>query len=199
MTLTPFPCRDNVMRSYFSAFYFSINVGALLSYILSPMFKSNFGYGFCFLVPGLMMAGALGVLMKSKVRMTKNGSSIHTYSNYFALALLAWSRQREYVIIMPGGKGNDDDKASSKPPSSPVALLCRIVSLSTYDKISNLLSPPSASFLSRSLKYPRVNDGNVRDAEDFFRTIKFAALMPAFWMLFDQQGSAWVLQAKRMR
>ncbi|GMH58253.1 hypothetical protein TrRE_jg757, partial [Triparma retinervis] len=115
--------RSVLTTSYFSAFYFSINVGALLSYILSPIFKSNLGYGACFLVPSLMMSGALFILIRNK---------------------------------------------------------------SSYSFLHRALSPPSITPLSISL------------ASDFFRTFKFALLMPAFWMLFDQQGSAWVLQAKRM-
>jgi len=105
-----------------------------------------------------------------------------------ALAVLVRNKEK-YVIIKPGG-GVDKEQ-------SPVVLLGRIVYLSIYDKITNL-STSSPTFLSRSSKYPKVTPTNVADALDFFRTFKFACLMPVFWMLFDQQGSAWVLQAQRM-
>jgi len=43
---------EKFLRRYFSLFYFSINVGALISYIVSPMVRHKFGYGAAFFLPG---------------------------------------------------------------------------------------------------------------------------------------------------
>ena len=154
------------MRLYFSAFYFAINVGALLSYIFSPLAKHYMGYGFAFLFPAIFMAAALAVLVNSKP---------------------------SYVVIKP------DPSA----PTSPVAVILRILMAATTDLLTSCgrsSSTAPRSFLDRATRSSSstINQAEVADAKDFFRTIKFVLLMPLFWMLFDQQGSAWVLQAKRM-
>lgn len=38
----------------------------------------------------------------------------------------------------------------------------------------------------------------VDDVAGFFKVLPIFACFPAFWALFDQQGSAWTLQAKEM-
>ncbi|GMI44901.1 hypothetical protein TrCOL_g3163 [Triparma columacea] len=192
---------DKAMRSYFSAFYFSINVGALLSYILSPLFKSHLGYGVCFLVPSLMMSCALFVLVANR-----SSYVIITPSSDTDTSLTSTNNAR----------AQPSSSSSSSSSSSPVALLGRIVYLSTVDLVSTTFSSLTSSFtsstsssssssstpksfLSRSLlRSSSITPTQVSSASDFFRTTPFVILMPFFWMLFDQQGSAWVLQARRM-
>jgi POT family proton-dependent oligopeptide transporter len=38
----------------------------------------------------------------------------------------------------------------------------------------------------------------VRDAEQALRVVPIMAMLPVFWMLYDQQESVWILQASRM-
>ena len=63
---TSTPTSSSSIRLYFSAFYFAINVGALLSYIFSPIVKHRMGYGFAFLFPAVFMSAALAILTNRK-------------------------------------------------------------------------------------------------------------------------------------
>ena len=62
----PSSSAEDSMRKYFSAFYFAINVGALISYVFSPIVKHYMGYGLAFLLPALFMFSALATLIKNK-------------------------------------------------------------------------------------------------------------------------------------
>ncbi|GMI05446.1 hypothetical protein TrLO_g3080 [Triparma laevis f. longispina] len=163
----PSSSSEDSMRKYFSAFYFAINVGALISYIFSPVIKHHMGYGLAFLLPALFMLSALVTLIKNKAT---------------------------YAIIKP-----DSDSANS-----PVLVIGRILILATSNFVSGGRrvggGRVASSFLDRAtVGNVGITDEQVEDAKDFFRTFRFVLLMPLFWMLFDQQGSAWVLQAKRMK
>lgn len=148
---------------------FSINVGALLSYILSPVFKARLGYGFAFLVPAALMALAVIVLVRGR---------------------------GGYAVVLP--------KRGAGAPDSPVFVLAKVLFFAAASSLRRLFSlsssPPPASFLAGARDGgSSVTAKNVSDASDFFRTARFALLMPFFWCLYDQQGSVWILQARRMR
>ena len=154
------------LRSYFSAFYFSINVGALLSYVLSPLFKQHLGYGFAFTVPAIMMACAVLLLVKNK---------------------------NQYRIVKP----------TTRIADSPVVVVLSVVYHATKHKLTSLLRPPPTpphTFLHHALlSNPTLTLPHVTATLSFFRTLRFVLLMPVFWMLYDQQGSVWILQAQRMQ
>lgn len=65
-----------LMPKVFGWFYFSINLGSMLSAVATPLLLKNFGAGVAFGVPGLLMAVA---------------------------TLVFWLGRREYVHIPPGG------------------------------------------------------------------------------------------------
>jgi dipeptide/tripeptide permease len=144
-------------------------VGALLSYILSPVFKARLGYGFAFLVPAALMALAVIVLVRGR---------------------------GGYAVVLP--------KRGAGAPDSPVFVLAKVLFFAAASSLRRLFdlssSPPPASFLAGARDGgSSVTAKNVSDASDFFRTARFALLMPFFWCLYDQQGSVWILQARRMR
>lgn len=65
--------------------------------------------------------------------------------------------------------------------------------------------PPVASsrvphnWLDRARSDPSVSASQVENAKALWRVLPIFAVLPAFWMLFDQQSSAWILQADQMK
>lgn len=115
----------HLITKIFHWFYFSINVGATLSILLTPIFLKVYGPWLAFGVPGVLMAIALFVF---------------------------WLGRNKFVHIPPSGWKKF--KAETFSPEGKRALL-------------NL-------------------------------TPIFLICVPMFWALFDQTGSAWVLQSDKM-
>jgi dipeptide/tripeptide permease len=60
------PGNINLRANAFLWFYFAINVGSTLSYLLLPIVRNKFGYQVAFAIPAVLMAGALLVFALGK-------------------------------------------------------------------------------------------------------------------------------------
>lgn len=114
-----------LLTQVFNWFYFSINLGAAASTLLTPVLLAKFGPWAAFGLPGVLMAIATFVF---------------------------WLGRKEFIHVPPAGFDKWMDETMSK--AGRRALLN--------------LSP------------------------------LFLIFVPMFWMLFDQTGSAWVLQGDKM-
>ncbi len=112
-----------LLSSTFAMFYFSINLGAFVSTLLTPVLLDRVGPHVAFGLPGLLMLIA---------------------------TIVFWAGRREFVHIPPRGE----------------------------DFVRQLKSREGLAALARL-------------------SVIFA-FVAVFWSLFDQTGSAWVLQAKQM-
>ncbi|MCH7687077.1 MAG: MFS transporter, partial [Planctomycetes bacterium] len=114
---------QHLLPKVFSWFYFSINLGAFLSTLLTPVLLNRFGPSVAFGVPGALMLAATWVF---------------------------WLGRKVFVHIPAGGKES-------------------------------------------------VREAFSKDGITAFKSlIPIYIFVAIFWSLFDQTGSAWVLQAKRM-
>ncbi len=113
----------DLLTRVFGWFYFSINVGALMSILFAEPLLNRFGPRVAFGIPGVLMLLA---------------------------TLVFWAGRNKFVHIPPGG----------------------------------------TAFLREAMSRT-----GLRALGKLFIVYLFIAM---FWALFDQQGSAWVLQAKRM-
>src|SRR5207253_1851177 len=60
------PGKKLLLQSAFLWFYFSINVGALLSQLAMPYLRDHYGYAIAFQFPAWLMVGALAVFALGK-------------------------------------------------------------------------------------------------------------------------------------
>ena len=114
---------QHLMEKVFSWFYFSINLGAFVSTLLTPVLLNKYGPHVAFGVPGILMAIAT-----------------------FAF----WLGRNKFIHVAPAGAGFIKEALSK----SGISTIMRLVSIYVFVAI--------------------------------------------FWSLFDQTGSAWVLQADKM-
>ena len=56
-------CSDSDITSYFAAFYATINIGSLFSYLLMPVARARAGFGVAFLLPLSLLIFATGVFL----------------------------------------------------------------------------------------------------------------------------------------
>jgi len=116
---------QHLLTKIFNWFYFSINLGAAASTILTPILLKNYGPAWAFGVPGVLMAIATFVF---------------------------WLGRNSFIHVPPSGWAKF--KSETFSPEGKRSLLN--------------LAP------------------------------LFLFFVPAFWAIFDQTGSAWVLQAESM-
>ena len=166
---------DNAdVRSFFSCFYFCINVGALLSIFAVPIIRGRYGFGAAFLAPTVFLCFALVVFV---------------------------SKSGEYRMHQAGGGAGED--SSSLSGTFRVLLLLireRVSRRITYAPVRSMVRPNHDAVEDSGPRQqghsPRQLD--VEDAEQLLRLVPVLSLLPIFWMLYDQQGSVWTLQATRM-
>ena len=118
------PDKKHLINKIFSIFYLSINIGAAISSLLTPVLLSRFGPHVAFGVPGVLMLIA---------------------------TIVFWMGKRKFVAIQPVGWN--------------------------YYKNELFSIQGKKALLQLSIIY---------------------AFISIFWSLFDQTGSAWVLQADKM-
>lgn len=153
---------------FFNSFYFCINLGALSSFAIIPIIRAYFGFGAAFLVPTIFMSTALLVFLSQRKRYKHR---IHD---------------------------------SSQPPLSRVLRTCFTLLRSKQPQHHFPLPTTEEKGRTKNSGEPddkpdvvvSTMDHVVReDAQQVFHLMLF---FPIFWMLYDQQGSVWTLQATHL-
>ncbi|CAJ1935196.1 unnamed protein product [Cylindrotheca closterium] len=162
------PSSSLEVQAFFAYFYFCINLGALTSIFLVPIVKARYGFGFAFLAPTIFL--------------------------FFALVAFL-SKRKEYVHHVPGQRGS----------LGSMFWLCGLL---LHERIKEWWRSPQSDYQSIQPS-PRTsppsveqsNEWTAQQLEDANRTLQILpvlSMLPIFWMLYDQQGSVWTLQASRM-
>ena len=207
------------VRSFFSYFYFCINVGAVLSIFLVPIVRGIYGFGAAFLAPTLFLFFAITVFVSmrrqyvGKVHRAGNGDgddeSLYTTFCVFLLLLneqiramdilaccrsgrrqhrqmknvLASGDQSVYIDQTGESRSSEDNEAQQQQEAAETAASTR--------------KNAEESWQCNNLEQ-RFSRQQIHDATAVLHITPILAMLPVFWMLYDQQGSVWTLQATRM-
>jgi proton-dependent oligopeptide transporter, POT family len=176
--------REERIREFFSSFYFCINVGAVCSFAVIPIVRAHFGFGEAFLVPALFMIFALTIFWSQRKRYKYSNMEDSTLTETFQACM---------VIVM--------EQMGRIPRLRQCMASLGIRRFGGHDLVSTLsdedgrlMNDPSTHALSGSLKNQEV----MQDAAQALHVMPILFMFPIFWMLYDQQGSVWTLQASRM-
>ncbi len=223
---------------YFMAFYASINIGSICSYIITPLVRRYAGYTVAFSLSALFLSLAVIVLViprKSYIHVPPTGSMMKEVLRAMCLAcalnggclatsrlsLLAWCQNCRGARSTAAPKdgyaaldGPDDTlpnpatTVASSPSSNPVLpspLVSGKARLSDEDPSARIAAaaddgtdsnanPPHWMDKAAGKFDPEVIHG----AKAMLGETPFFLALPMFWALFDQNGSAFTLQAKSM-
>eukprot|EP01135_Chromosphaera_perkinsii_P005520 Nk52_evm69s352 gene=Nk52_evmTU69s352 len=210
-----------ILSSFFAVFYFSINAGALLSTIFTPMlehdvhcFGSDTCYSLAFGVPALLMLVALILFFAGRKLyiITKPSESDNVIVQVFCIISFALNikfsgvfrrAKTAFAFLLsfkrPKRKTSYILTDSSEQPESSDTMANNLAVTEHYDTTdlawSNVESESTHWLDCAKAKYGR------QGVEDVKRLLKVLVLfipLPAFWMAFDQQGSRWTLQAMKL-
>jgi len=166
--------RQERIREFFNSFYFAINVGALGAFALIPLVRANFGFGASFLIPTISMIVALIIfrLHKRQYKHRTRDESQHSLLEVFVVSF--------WILVERALDTRIVRSISSRP-------MFRHHRVSTADNENDgdLAEDPSSAPV-------------YQDAAQALHLLPLMAFFPIFWMLYDQQGSVWTLQASRM-
>ena len=179
---------DSKVRRFFASFYFCINLGAVTSFAVVPILRAHFGFGLAFLAPTICMGFAL-LLFVSKRHDYRYANGHHhqqqqqSHSNRttnspslgMIIQLCIWLVRKRLSAARRGFP----------------ALLLRI-----FPILRPTRSPLPDNDNNRSARAQR--SVQIQEASQALRVVPIMGLLPIFWMCYDQQGSVWTLQAKRM-
>jgi dipeptide/tripeptide permease len=193
--------QERRIRNFFAFFYFCMNIGALAAYGFIPFVREYNGFGTAFLVCAFcMMFGRTCFLSKRRkyvdstfASSTNDPSSslastivlcckivrqrfLRAVGQWTARGFLVRPLRHETTLLSPDGspKHNGNERLFSN---------CEVTETCCYGACE--MNGMEANGLRR-------------DAEQALRVIPIMAMLPAFWMLYDQQESVWILQASRM-
>ena len=185
---------DDYVREFFNSFYFCINVGALLSFALIPMVRANFGFGAAFFIPTMFMIAALGIFLsqrkvyKHRIR-DSSQPSLFTTLYLCATILFAKSYGNYRQINSSATESIDGDVPGSTVNHPPRAAEDEQPERSVRAKEEDATAENETDVNSTRERW---------DAEQILHIMPLMLFFPVFWMLYDQQGSVWTLQATRL-
>lgn len=189
------------VRAYFAYLYFCTNVGAVTSCGLVPLVREHDGFGMAFLVCAVCMVAGLCCFLSKRHRFVYSSSANKdpsTLASTFALCgtILSQRMSKTFQSWTCGSSVFWFEDTTTQPSL--------ISMLESSDRGARRKS--SSTTKNKDQKDPsygacetkKYDSELVRDAEQALRVIPIMAMLPVFWMLYDQQESVWILQASRM-
>jgi len=160
--------KERLRRMFFSVFYFSINVGAFLSMLLTPLLRSTVSYAAAFGIPALLMGFAILIFWSGRgtyVDRRAVGSFFSTVIKVIVSAVRLRKKESGYInhelVNYRGG------------------------------------SSSSADHWLDAAKL-RCGAEEVEDVKAVIRVCVFLLPAPLFWCMYNQKASTWVFQARQM-
>ena len=179
LTLPPTAMRDEVLRLFFSAFYFAINLGSVFSTIFTPMVRSAFTYFWAFSLPAALMVVALGVFLLGTPKYVHHPPSGNLLTNVMRIIIHAiWPNSSSSSSVSEEGSERPLHKRRSKRQILPAGAVAE------------------RHWLDAAI--PRFGSEAVEEVKLLLRVLVVFLPIPIFWSLFDQQASRWTFQAQKM-
>ena len=162
------PGAEEEIGAFFAVFYFCINVGSVISYIVSPLLRVSAGFGVTFILPTILLTLATLIVYSGKkkyIQQEPGRSPLETLATVARSAMRVRKQRRATT-----GSADDID---------PDTLVKR-------------------HWMEAARGQPGCGDQDIQDTIAVWRMVSILATLPVFWTLYDQQGSAWTLQADSM-
>eukprot|EP00741_Cyanophora_paradoxa_P019951 tig00021179_g19256.t1 len=160
--------QDVELNRFFSWFYISINVGALISMFVVPIVRAKASYSLAFALAALLMFVALFLFVL--------GRRVAGYVEKPPQGNVMGQVARVLLFSLKGRRAIGSAQAgAASAPRGPA---------------------PRGSWLDAAR--PRYGDHIVDAMQDLGRVALIFAPVPVFWSLYDQQSSTWTFQASHM-
>lgn len=184
----------NAIGYYFRVFYFCINIGSVVSFIVSPFLRSEFGYGIAFGVPCVLLALATVVFWSARRQYIIRRPDGSIFTSLVHTLRCAWRARRVHTSVVHSSSSSIPPFAAATNYATDHEGLNPTLG-STVDGDAN--TRPS-HWVEKARGARGITEHRIQEVVSVCRLTAVMACLPTFWMLFDQQGSAWTLQATKM-
>jgi len=208
--------QSHLMRKAYGAFYFSINFGSFFSFLVIPWVARTHGYGWAFGIPGILMGLATFVFWLGSRHYVRVPPAKHTRSAGFLPVFLTAFRNQPggfsllavqsilttivlpmvamvgLVVVSLLHQPTPFVKAVGYASFGCIGLWYVLVIVSTVFRFSEL---PDSFWKGAAGKF---SAADISAARSVAPILCMFAFVPAFWALFEQSGSTWVLQGAKM-
>ena len=180
------------VRAFFASFYFCINLGAVTSIFVIPIIRAHYGFGAAFLTPTLF------ILLAMMAFLSKSSEYVHhvpTTSLATTFRLCGWILRRrlsQYALVhryCPWIRPTQSPLSNNNSGSESTSLEATWSDGLVHDNNNNN---------NNAMDTEASHNQQVSDAAQALHVMPILGMLPMFWMLYDQQGSVWTLQATRM-
>lgn len=183
------------IREFFNSFYFCINVGALLSFAIIPIIRANYGFGAAFFIPTICMIAAIGVFLSQRKAYK------HRKRNSSQPSLFGILKMCSTIVLTESWYCKYPTSTDTTTTSSSSRMTVTTASEETSNDIEE--KNPGTTDITKIDDIIENNEENHihkerQDAEQILHIMPLMLFFPIFWMLYDQQGSVWTLQATRL-
>jgi dipeptide/tripeptide permease len=178
------------VRQFFQLFYWCINVGALTSFAIIPIIRARYGFGSALLIPTAFMIFALLVFLSQRqhYQHRKRKGNEPTLSNIllvcFGIIKSRISDRRRRKIRTPNNQQQQRQERQH-----------RHVPVPTRDDEQTQRGDDDSDGHFSDID----RDDVYHNAGQVVHVMPLMLFFPIFWMLYDQQGSVWTLQATRLK
>lgn len=180
------------VRQFFAYFYFCINVGAVLSFLVVPFAREHYGFGPAFAFSFAFMTVAMLLFLWKRKEYVHHvpGADGSSLSTNFLLCwwLLRHSIWRQlwcrscFPFLRPSATP-PVQRRRERTPSSTIR----------YHAAQDPLDSAEGDEVDEVLEL------QLSDAAQAIHVLPILAMFPIFWCLYDQQSSVWTLQATKMK
>lgn len=198
--LRDMPDRTERMTAYFSFFYFSINLGSIVAFVVIPEISSRLGYEFAFGACSLVLFQSVFVIWSGRsmyLHAPLEGSVFTVVYNVMADARRA-KRNGGFLAIADGDVAPPEYEPEATEADTTPALAPK--KLGSVSDVANELDDADGERPKHWLDWavPYHGRQRVEDIKSVLRVLPVFAFLPIFWCLFNQQQSTWLFQAERM-
>lgn len=172
------------VRAFFASFYFCINLGAVTSIFLIPIIRAHYGFGAAFLMPTLFLIMAMIAFLSKSNEYVHHVPETSLSTTFRLCGWILRRRMANYAFV-------DRYLPWIRPTQFPLS----------GDTESMLLEPKSSDeglAINDNGDLETTRNQQLSDAAQALHVMPILGMLPMFWMLYDQQGSVWTLQATKM-
>lgn len=215
------PEQGHLLQKAYGAFYWAINFGSFFSFLVIPWIKNHVGYSWAFGVPGIAMAVATLIFWigtRHYVRIPAPGDPGWVWKVLSVVGLVALFFGCQFahgllIMVVPPIMANTAAITGFVVPVLCVVLFGTVrlhrrlrevrerreggFTVVTWYALTRVFSRrPGQRFWDPARE--KFTDASVDAAATVPPILSIFALIPAFWALFDQTNSTWVLQGQKM-
>ena len=179
-------CSDSDTSSFFLSFYWAINAGSLVAYIVMPLARSRSGFALAFSLPLVALGLAAATFLWARKQFAHRPPQGSVLARVWGVCSAAAVGGRTAAATGNEGESLSLLAGRAKSAAAPPAL------------VAMESGPLTNTFLDRARGRGAIADADILDVAAVLRLLPLFVVLPFFWSIYDGVSITWTLQARRL-